>query len=514
MLESIDLHLQRLRQNGDAPLKPCPYISSEFIPIPPHRVGIAHLVLKPRFLLADPTGCGKTPQALAAYGFLKQRDEKLRVLVMAERSAIFQWHSSVQRFLVDIQPAIVGYNTDSGSSVGRRARYATYENDTSDVFILSYHQMTRDIDPILANIDNYVVIFDEVQMLKSKDGQAMYPAALKLSMKGRYCWGLSATPSMNGRLDELYSIFEVIRPGTFGSYEGFKNRHFNYQLETIFTRNGPKRFNILNREKPYKNLHEVMKVVRPFYLKRPAELINKALPKLVTKDVMLEMLPDQAQLYDEIMEKRFRLPFSKGRINSLTALTYAQLASDSPECVGHEGDSSKMVYLRRHFSDEWNGEKTIIYARFRRSVDYITQELSKLGIKHVRITGKEGTKQREDAKLIFNDPSSGVDVICINKAGGTSLDLQQASIVIFYDLPWSWGEWTQVLGRARRIGSPHEKVLVILLVNQGTIDQYALKILRRKESLVGQTIGIDEETLTVSLETLSELYEMVRKKAA
>jgi SNF2 family DNA or RNA helicase len=114
---------------------------------------------------------------------------------------------------------------------------------------------------------------------------------------------------------------------------------------------------------------------------------------------------------------------------------------------------------------------------------------------------------------VFNDKSSGVNTICINKAGGSSLDLQQASIEIFYDLPWSWGEWTQVLGRARRIGSPHEKVLVILLINSNTIDEYSLRVLRRKESLVDQTIGLDVDTLTISPETLDELYEMIRKAA-
>lgn len=123
VMEDIDYHLQKLRQIGDAPLKLCPYISSEFIPIPPHKVGIAHLVLKPRLLLADPVGCGKTPQALAAYGFLKARDSKLRVLVMAERSAIYQWHMSVEKFLVGVRPSIVGYNLDSGSSVTRHKRY-------------------------------------------------------------------------------------------------------------------------------------------------------------------------------------------------------------------------------------------------------------------------------------------------------------------------------------------------------------------------------------------------------
>lgn len=513
MLESIDLHLQKLRQIGDAPLKPCPYISPNFIPIPPHKVGIAHLVLKPRFLLADPTGCGKTPQSLAAFGFLKQRDTKLRALVMAEKSAIYQWHSSVEKFLVGIDPTIVGYDLDSGSSFTRKERYSNYESSNADVFLLSYHQMARDIDIILRNIDNYTVIFDEVQHLKSRDSSALYPAALKLSMKARYVWGLSATPQMNGRLEELYSIMEVIRPGTFGSYEAFKARHFNHVLTTMYRGSRVIRFNKIDPDNPYKNVAEVMKIVRPFFIKRPAEVINKHLPKIVTKDVILQMLPAQAKIYEMIMSKHFPDTGSgERRITKLTSLTYAQLASDGPVTLGLEGDSSKRLELVRHFTEEWDGEKTIIYARFRRTVDYICDTLNELKVKHVRITGKEHkAKQREEAKNIFN-ASKDVNVICINKAGGSSLDLPQAAIEIFYDLPWSWGEWGQVLGRARRIGSPHEKVLAILLINQGTIDQYVLKILKKKEDLVSQGVGVDETSFDFSPTNLAELYEMVRKK--
>jgi non-specific serine/threonine protein kinase len=363
---------------------------------------------------------------------------------------------------------------------------------------------------ILSNIDNYVIIFDEVQHLKSQAGTSLYPAAQKLSVKGRYCWGLSATPQMNGRLEELHAIIEVIRPGTFGSLEGFRNRYCEYVLTTIPIGGGRiRKVMKLDPSQPYKNVPELMKIVRPFFLKRASEVINKALPKVVTKEVMLEMLPDQARLYQEIIDKRFLSPHTGRRINSLAALTYAQLVSDTPENMGVRAESSKMVELLRILNEEVGDEKIIIYAKFRRTIDQICIRLHAGGFPHVRITGAEKTKQRDDAKLVFNNPSSGVNLICINRAGGTSLDLQQASVVIFYDLPWSWGEWDQVLGRARRIGSPHLKVLAIILTNQGTVDQHALNILRGKEAQ--QILGVDQRTLEIHPEFIEKLYEAVRK---
>jgi SNF2 family DNA or RNA helicase len=520
-VETIDLHLQRLRQVGDTPIKPCEYLSDKFIPIPPHKVGIAHLVLKPRFLLADPTGCGKTPQSLAAFGFLKQRDAKVRMLVMAERSAIFQWKESVLKFLTGIRPQIIGYDLDSGSALTRHQRYALYEGSGADVLVLSYHQMARDIDVILRNVDNYIVVYDEVQHLKSHTGKSLYPAAQKLSMKGRYVWGLTATPIMN-RLEELYSIMEVIRPGTFGSYETFANRFLERNWMDL-------RGNILTRDEANhpalkgkvfwkvtgeKNIPELMKVMRPFFLRRRAIDIDKHLPIVVSSPRLIEMDSKQAALYEEIRKGRFPATVErKARgLRKFAALIYAQLVADAPELAGLEGSSAKITELIRIMTEEVNGEKVIIYSRFRRSVDLICSTLAKLGIPHARITGKEGTKEREDAKIRFNT-SSDVNTICINKAGGTSLDLQQAKILIFFDLPWSWGERDQVRGRTRRIGSPHEKVLEIPLICNNTIDQHVYSVLEDKESLVERTFGVSP-TSVADRDVTEYLFNVVLDKVA
>jgi SNF2 family DNA or RNA helicase len=380
--------------------------------------------------------------------------------------------------------------------------------------------MARDIDVILHNIDNYVVIFDEVQHLKTqridepnKTRSSLYTAALKLSTKGRYVWGLSATPQMNGRLEELYSIFEVIRPGTFGSWENFKARYLEF--EAGYRRVGGRLLRY-PKLKGYKNIPEVMKIVRPFYLKRPSAVINKALPQVVSKQVTLEMLPDQQNLYNKLVSKHFPSLDGVHRINKLVSLTYAQLASNAPPCLGMPYlafPSSKMVELKRFFQEEVADEKIIIYSRFRRTVDYICDNLTEIGVRHTKITGTVKTKQRDDAVLVFNNPSSGVNVICINKAGGSSLDLQQASVIIFYDLPWSWGERDQVRGRARRIGSPHEKVLELILMNMNSIDQYSWDVLEEKESLVEQGIGVDQKSLLIQ-DPVSRLFEMVRLNKA
>jgi hypothetical protein len=71
--------------------------------------------------------------------------------------------------------------------------------------------------------------------------------------------------------------------------------------------------------------------------------------------------------------------------------------------------------------------------------------------------------------------------------------------MIFYNSPWSWGNYVQLLGRPIRIGSPHQHVVAIHLVAERanktsekarkTIDHYTLEILQRKKSLIDKVLG-------------------------
>ena len=92
-------------------------------------------------------------------------------------------------------------------------------------------------------------------------------------------------------------------------------------------------------------------------------------------------------------------------------------------------------------------------------------------------------------KNLFQDLNSGVNVIFINRAGSESINLQIASTFIFFDNPWSYGDYLQLIGRAQRIGSIHSSILSLHLVCRGTIDQYVLNKLEEKQGLVHTVFG-------------------------
>lgn len=113
----------------------------------------------------------------------------------------------------------------------------------------------------------------------------------------------------------------------------------------------------------------------------------------------------------------------------------------------------------------------------------------------VRITGKEhDPKKRRKSAEIFQKVDSGVNVILITNAGSESINLQSAEHFVFFDLPWSYGDYLQLIGRMIRIGSMHGSVLAHHFIarridGSKTIDDHVLKGLKNKKKLADKVAG-------------------------
>jgi SNF2 family DNA or RNA helicase len=73
-------------------------------------------------------------------------------------------------------------------------------------------------------------------------------------------------------------------------------------------------------------------------------------------------------------------------------------------------------------------------------------------------------------------------ILIMTSAGQYGLNIQSASVIIHYDLPWSISRTLQREGRAHRKGQT-ENVLVYSLLGRGTIDEYISKKLLKKKDI-------------------------------
>jgi superfamily II DNA or RNA helicase len=111
----------------------------------------------------------------------------------------------------------------------------------------------------------------------------------------------------------------------------------------------------------------------------------------------------------------------------------------------------------------------------------------------VRVTGDEDSLQRDAAQRAFTQTDT-TRIIFLTMAGSESLNLQEAAGMIFFDLPWSAGDYIQLIGRAIRIGSPMERMVAVHMISKGpqgqkTIDMHVSKTLDKKMALIEQTLG-------------------------
>lgn len=129
--------------------------------------------------------------------------------------------------------------------------------------------------------------------------------------------------------------------------------------------------------------------------------------------------------------------------------------------------------------------KAIIWARFTRDIELITQAL---GERCLRYDGTTGTKEREEALNRFRDPA-GPQFICINLAAlSRGVTLVIAKTVIYYTNSFHLIQRLQSEDRAHRIGQD-EKVQYVDLVAANTVDEHIVKTLREKFDLAASITG-------------------------
>ncbi len=107
----------------------------------------------------------------------------------------------------------------------------------------------------------------------------------------------------------------------------------------------------------------------------------------------------------------------------------------------------------------------------------------------MRVTGDESGAQRKAAMEAFQNPDDPTRVIWITMAGGDAINLQAAKALVFFDTPWSAGDYLQILGRMIRIGSQHDSVYALHLVCRDTIDERVQEVRRKKMRLIEQVLG-------------------------
>ena len=415
-------------------------------------------------ILADDMGLGKTLQTLAHILIEKEAGRLTQpALIVAPVSLLGNWQREAARFCPSLSTHI---------HHGLLRHGAAQDLSGFDIVLTPYSLLHRDRELWLAT-DWHLLVLDEAQNIKNANTHA---AQMVGDIPARHRLCLSGTP-MENHLGELWSLFHFLMPGFLGS-----QKRFGELFRNPIERQG-------NSEK----MDQLRKRITPFMLRRTKDVVASELPPKVETLMRVPLEGQQADLYETIrlgMEKTVRdalnaQGLAKSQITILDALLKLRQVCCDPRLLklgaaSQVKQSAKLEQLLDMLPEMVaEGRKILLFSQFTQMLSLIEQELPRLGIPWVKLTGQ--SKNRDT--IIDQFTSGQVPLFLISlKAGGVGLNLPQADTVIHYDPWWNPAVENQATDRAHRIGQT-QSVWVLKLVAQGTIEERMLALQERKAQL-------------------------------
>jgi SNF2 family DNA or RNA helicase len=447
---------------------------------------VVHLMAMKRFVVGDDTGLGKTVETIASLCQLWRKDPDLKAVVLTKKSSVPQWEDEFNRFTEGVTVLLCVGSPDQRERIQRQ-----WEGSTGPtVLIQGYTSACNDFSR-MQNWRDYVLICDEATVFKSPSTRVHKICKHFSSQAGR-CWGLTATLIKN-TLMEGYGIYRVVVPDLFPmTPNAFMSNYCIVQMQSV-GRGRQVPVIVGYRQTDIEKFREKIDL---YYLGRPKHAVAKELPVLTTRDVTVGLTTWQQQKYLEALTGF--LEHGDGEVREfqetakLTSLIYCQEIANHPGLIEfHDYPSEKLDALVDMVTEggDFYDEKVIVFTRFKTMVDIAIPVLEKAGVKCTRVTGDENEQARRAAMNAFQDPKSDMRVIFITMAGGDAINLQAAKAMVFYDTPWSAGDYIQILGRMIRIGSEHDRVYAVHLVSRGTIDEKVQAVVKKKMKLIEEVLG-------------------------
>jgi SNF2 family DNA or RNA helicase len=428
-------------------------------------------------ILADDMGLGKTLQSIAFISSVlpEIRQRRIPALVICPGSLLYNWRNELQKFAPDIRVLIA-----DGSRTARTNKIQGLSD--ADVVITSYPLLLRDVK-LYAKQSFHTLILDEAQTFKNHTTQT---AQAVKAIHADYRFALTGTPVEN-RLEELWSIFDVVFPGLFQDLKSFAN--LTHQ--------------------------EVSKRARPFMLRRWKRDVLDDLPDKLEAIKQAELYPEQKKLYTAYLAKLQQETlkhlsvdgYNKSRIKILAGLTRLRQICCHPGLFvqGYAGGSAKLDQLKEIVEECLaNRKRMLIFSQFTSMLSLISKELIDMGLSFFYLDGTTPTRDRVELCSRFNDGEMDIFLISM-KAGGTGLNLTGADTVVLYDLWWNPAVEQQAADRAHRIGQKNV-VQIIRLITQRTMEEKMYELQHRKKQLIDEILSPhQEETAMLTEQDIREI---------
>lgn len=490
-------------------------------PYPFQEMGARFLMSEEKAVVGDEVGLGKTPQSLTAANELLQEEIVDKILLVMPASLKYQWLSEIEKFT--IYSGIVV----EGTKKQREKIYASFKDSTDEFMIIGYETARNDIDYLLA-LQFDCVILDEAHKISNRTSKT-HKAIVQLQPKYRFA--LTGTPMQN-KPEEIFGLMKWIDKDIFGGVTKFKKKHIitgeKYGKQWV--------------DLGYRYLDDIREQVAPKMIRRLKKDVAPDLPDIIHTTIRVDMNKPQIELFEAIKEdigflqeelKEFyqnqteedsRAGKKHPKEDAMLGYLYMmQALSNHPLLLaqGNSKMSKKYMPLVRqcktspklealieqiaNFLEQ--GSKIVIFSQYVRMLKFIEQKIQHhFNQDPYMIYGDISSKARHEQMIDFeNNPMR--NIMLLSDAGNAGLNIGFSDILINYDSPWSISKKIQREGRIHRINSTFDKVTIMNMVTNDTIDEVVLNTLERKMQLNDSLVESTAEEVNIMQGLMKDLID-------
>lgn len=468
----------------------------------PHQKDAALRVLKQmrgRALLADEVGLGKTIEAGIILKELILRRLVQSIVIFCPVQLQGQWQSELYEKFDEV---FLVMGRDIGTSLAWRCSRLIASYDIA-------HQRFHVEEMLRHRYD--LVVLDEAHWLNDP-GNARILRVMK-NLQKKYFLLLSATPIHNS-LDELYNIITLLRPGHFSDLDSFRREFVDPEnptrpvqtdvlrgyLHAVMVRN--RRVDVhLEHPFPVRQVKSVSihadpdalafyEEFRQFYHDHLASIGNRSF--LLRMSELVERFCSSGDAFSALINRLRNDAFIRKNLSREFARKLEDFAARYPDALIEPKVQALEKGLRELFDQ---GRKVLVFSQFGETADYLYKRIQGTDLADLSLHYDE-TRPLEERMYrleVFRDRQAGA-LFCPGEAS-EGLNLQFASAMINFDLPWDPMKLEQRIGRIQRMGSPHPEVLIVNLLLQGTIEEDIWRVCENKLAMIQPVVGQLEQIL-------------------
>lgn len=246
-----------------------------------------------------------------------------------------------------------------------------------------------------------------------------------------------------------------------------------------------------------------------------------------TGDNMIR-IPNEMEVYMRKAEEYYNGLIGKNNVQWIDAKYFKrtlkqQLKKDCEQLIAminlcdvwNPQTDQKLNKLEELLNNKHNGDKVIVFTQYSDTANYVYQQLKKRGIVHIgRATG--GTKNPTAIVEKFSPLSNKADVsaedelrvLIATDVLSEGQNLQDAHVIVNYDLPWAIIRLIQRAGRVDRIDQSSEKIYCYSFFPADKVEEI-IRLRTRLNARINENAGIvgsDEVFFEGNEQNLRDMY--------